>query len=62
MENLSNREKEVLVLVVQGLKTKDIADQLHVCTDTIKAHRKNLMRKFEVNNIASVIHQYYTTY
>ncbi|NJX14005.1 response regulator [Tamlana crocina] len=52
---LSNKEKEVLELISQGLTTKDIASKLFVSTRTIETHRANILRKLEVKNTAELI-------
>ncbi|WP_066223046.1 response regulator [Formosa haliotis] len=52
---LSNKEKEVLELISQGLTTKDIAAKLFVSTRTIETHRANILKKLEVKNTAELI-------
>ncbi len=42
---LSDREKEVLVLVARGLLNKEIADKLSISINTVITHRKNITRK-----------------
>ena len=42
---LSKRETEVLRLVAQGLRNKDIAERLFISEVTVKAHMRNIMRK-----------------
>ena len=44
-EELSEREKEVLVLVAKGLLNKEIADRLNISVNTVITHRKNITRK-----------------
>ena len=44
-EVLSEREKEVLVLVAKGLLNKEIADKLNISVNTVITHRKNITRK-----------------
>lgn len=44
-EELSEREKEVLVLVAKGLLNKQIADRLSISINTVITHRKNITRK-----------------
>ncbi|MBQ9462519.1 MAG: helix-turn-helix transcriptional regulator [Bacteroidales bacterium] len=43
--DLSDREKEVLILVARGLLNKEIADKLHISINTVITHRKNITRK-----------------
>jgi DNA-binding CsgD family transcriptional regulator len=52
---LSRREIQVLELVVQGLKNKEIADRLCVCVYTIEDHIKKIMKKMQVRNRTSII-------
>ena len=44
-EELSDREKEVLVQVAKGLLNKEIADKLNISINTVITHRKNITRK-----------------
>lgn len=52
---LTRREKEVLLLIAEGLTNPQIADKLFVSVATIKTHRENLLMKFEVSNTAALI-------
>ncbi len=52
---LTRREKEVLVLISDGMTNQQIADKLFISVLTVDSHRKNLLMKFEVNNTASLI-------
>jgi LuxR family maltose regulon positive regulatory protein len=47
---LTERESEVLLLVMEGLSNKEIADQLVVAPSTIKQHLKNIFSKLDVHN------------
>ncbi len=47
---LSNREREVLQAVAEGLSTKQIAEMLDVSVKTIEAHRANLMKKLDARS------------
>lgn len=53
---ITRREREVLMLIAEGLTTTEIADQLFISPHTVESHRKNLMEKFQVKNTTSVIH------
>lgn len=48
---LSDREKEVLRLIVAGKSYKQIAILLHIQPDTVNRHRKNMMKKLKIRNI-----------
>lgn len=52
---LSNRELEILELIMNGNKTKDIARALFLSEQTIETHRKNMIRKTGASNIIMVI-------
>jgi len=53
-ETLTGREREVLQFIAEGLSMRDIADQLYISEKTARAHRANLMRKLDLNNIAAL--------
>lgn len=52
---LTNREKEVLQLVVEGQTTMEIAGTLDLSEHTINSHRKNIAFKLDAKNIAELI-------
>ena len=52
---ITRREKEVLVLIADGLTNIEIADKLFISTTTVDSHRKNLLAKFGVRNTATMI-------
>lgn len=47
---LSERELEVLQLVSQGLKNREIADQLYISENTVRTHLRNILDKLHVQN------------
>ncbi|HYG02373.1 MAG TPA: response regulator transcription factor [Chryseosolibacter sp.] len=51
----SDREYEVLKLIANGKTSEQIAERLHISHLTVKAHRRNMMRKLHVNNAAELI-------
>ncbi len=53
--NLTPREIEVLQLVANAKKTKEIAQELFLSEFTVETHRKNLMRKLEVNSTLTLV-------
>ncbi len=53
--NLTKRELEVLKLITQALSNKGIAKELYISDQTVSVHRKNIMRKLGVSNIAGLI-------
>jgi len=48
--NLTNREKEILKLISDGLCNKDIADKLFLSLHTVKNHVKNIIQKLAVDD------------
>lgn len=52
---LSTREREVLQLIAEGLSTKQIAAQLHLSGKTVETHRRQIMDKLGIYNIAGLI-------
>jgi two-component system response regulator NreC len=51
-EPITDREREVLKLVAEGLSTKEIANRLDISTRTVETHRANLMRKLGLHSVA----------
>lgn len=49
-DRLSGREIEVLRLVARGFRSTEIGNMLYISPYTVATHRKNMMRKLEVNN------------
>ena len=52
---LTRREKEVLVLIAEGMTNNEIAKKLFVSSTTVDTHRKNLLAKFDAKNTALLI-------
>lgn len=53
-EELSEREKDVLIQVAKGLSNKEIADVLCISTHTVISHRKNITRKLNIHSTAGL--------
>lgn len=53
-KEISKKEREVLQLVAEGKKTKDIAEKLGVSIKTIETHRRNIMKKLSIFSIAGL--------
>lgn len=51
---VTNREREVLVLIAEGLSNKEIAGQLGVGVRTVETHRERIMRKLDIHTIAGL--------
>lgn len=53
-ELLGEREKEVIVALVQGMSNKEIADHLCIATNTVITHRRNIARKLQIHSAAGL--------
>ena len=53
-EELSDREKEILVCVAKGMLNKEIADACHISVYTVITHRKNITRKTGIKTVAGL--------
>lgn len=51
---LSTRERELLKLIAEGQKNKQIAEILCLSVKTIESHRYNLMKKLDIHNVADL--------
>lgn len=51
---LTEREREVLQLISEGKSTKQIADDLNVSAKTIESHRRQVMGKLNIRNVAEL--------
>jgi DNA-binding NarL/FixJ family response regulator len=52
---LTNREREVLQLIAEGMPTKQIAKELHLSVKTIEWHRSQLMKKVHLTSVAELV-------
>lgn len=52
---ITRREKEILLLIAEGLTNAEIAGKLYISTPTVNTHRKSLLEKFDVKNTALLI-------
>jgi two-component system, NarL family, nitrate/nitrite response regulator NarL len=51
---ITNREREVLTYIAEGLCNKEIACRLNIGTRTVETHRERLMRKLDIHTIAGL--------
>jgi DNA-binding NarL/FixJ family response regulator len=52
--HLTNREREVLIQIANGLSNKEIACRLGVGVRTVETHRERIMRKLDIHNVAGL--------
>lgn len=53
-QELSMREKEIIVCVVKGLTNKEIAEELYISTHTVITHRRNIASKLQIHSTAGL--------
>jgi len=53
-EALSDREKEVIVSLVQGMTNKEIAEHLYISVNTVITHRRNIAKKLQIHSPAGL--------
>lgn len=53
-EPLSDREKDVIISLVQGMSNKEIADHLFISVNTVITHRRNIARKLQIHSSAGL--------
>lgn len=52
---LSNREREVLKLIAEGLTNEEIGKKLWISGKTVKVHRQNIMKKLDIHRVADLV-------
>ncbi len=52
---LTNREREILVLIAEGLLNREIADQLTISIKTVERHRENIMNKLNLHSRTELV-------
>ena len=52
---LTDREREVVQLIAEGMSTKKIAKELHLSVKTIEWHRSQLMKKVHLTSVAELV-------
>ena len=58
-EVLSRREREVLDLLAEGSTNVETAERLHISVNTVKNHRKSMLKKTGTNNTAALVRLIY---
>lgn len=52
---LTERELDILKLIVKNYRTKEIADSLFISVNTVQSHKKNIYSKFNVHSVSELI-------
>ena len=52
---INERHKEILLMSMQGLKTKEIAQKLNISVNTVKYHKKNIYASLNTKTIAESV-------
>jgi len=53
--SLTDREQEILQLIWNGMKNREIGTRLKISVKTVEAHRANMMKKLRVSNAAQLL-------
>ncbi len=53
-DSLTQREREILKLIGEGYKNKEISDYLCISVKTVEKHRANLMKKLDLHNVSAL--------
>jgi DNA-binding NarL/FixJ family response regulator len=54
-EKLTDRERQVLQMITEGVSNREIAERLHLSIKTVNNHRMNLMDKLNIHNTAKLV-------
>jgi RNA polymerase sigma factor (sigma-70 family) len=57
LQRLTEREREVLRLILAGLSSREIAHRLGLQHKTVESHRTNILRKMQARNVADLVRQ-----
>jgi DNA-binding NarL/FixJ family response regulator len=57
LNDLTSREKEIVRLIIDGKKSKEIADTLFISVKTVHKHRSNILEKLGLNSLADLRHR-----
>ena len=52
--SLTSREREILQLIAEGMSTKEIAAHVFLSIKTVETHRRNIMEKLDIHNVAEL--------
>lgn len=52
----SEREKEIIRLLISGMNSRQIAEKLYISYETVRTHRKNILRRADLTNTGQLVH------
>lgn len=55
LDKLTPREKQILKLIAEGYRSKDIAELLNISSNTVIKHRSNLMNKLDLHSVSDLV-------
>ncbi len=55
IENLTNREREILHLIVEGLTNNELSEKLNISIRTVETHKTSIMRKLNLNSTVELV-------
>jgi len=54
LDQLTTREREVMKLIAEGYRNKDVAEYLSISLKTVEKHRSNMMKKLDLHSASSI--------
>ncbi len=54
-DRITSREREVIQLLSEGKRNKEISSLLNISIKTVETHRSNIMRKLEIHSISDLV-------
>jgi len=55
LARLTPRQREILILIAEGLSTKDIGHRLNISAKTVESHRAQLMERLDIHDVAGLV-------
>lgn len=52
---LTKKEKEIVQMILEGMESKEIADELNISVNTVGTHRKNILKKLKARNVGEMV-------
>ncbi|NNM15686.1 MAG: PAS domain-containing protein [Bacteroidia bacterium] len=55
INSLTNRQKEIMILIAKGNTSKQIGERLNISSHTVETHRKNILKRLNFHNSAAMV-------